>query len=72
MLKAFARTSPRILSATKSILRFPTIIVTARAMASGAHSNEELKVSKLFDVSNFTAVVVGIIGLKTVRVSLYR
>ncbi|MCJ1390546.1 hypothetical protein MMC18_003406 [Xylographa bjoerkii] len=33
-------------------------------MASGAHSNEELKVSKLFDVSNFTAVVVGITGLE--------
>jgi len=28
-------------------------------MASGAYSNEELKVSKLFDVSNFTAVVTG-------------
>ncbi|MCJ1421413.1 hypothetical protein MMC32_007776 [Xylographa parallela] len=28
-------------------------------MASGAHSNEDLKVSKLFDVSKFTAVVTG-------------
>ncbi|MCJ1288145.1 hypothetical protein MMC26_007500 [Xylographa opegraphella] len=30
-------------------------------MAGGAHSNDDLKVSKPFDVWNFTAVVLGII-----------
>lgn len=30
-----------------------------RKMATGAKSNEDLKASKLFDVSNFTAVVTG-------------
>ena len=72
MLKAFTRTSTSTLSLTNIIPRFSTVVSPTRAMASGARSNEDLKLSKLFDVSKFTAVVVGIIDLVFKRTSLSR
>lgn len=36
-----------------------TLPVFTRTMATGAADNSDLKVSKLFDVSNYTAVVTG-------------
>lgn len=52
----------RLKLTTTRLPKYPTINVninTTRAMATGAAHNEDLKASKLFDVSNFAAVVTG-------------
>ena len=56
MLKTFTqRRLPTSLRAP--ILSRPSLPI--RTMATGKKTNEELKASKLFDVSGFTAVVTG-------------
>lgn len=37
----------------------PNLPALTRTMATGAASNEDLKVNKLFDVSNYSAIVTG-------------
>lgn len=56
MLRFLSRTSIH----PRAILARPTFIPPPiRTMASLNKSNEDLKLSKLFDVSNFTAIVTG-------------
>ena len=53
----------RLLTKTSTPIRRAFVnhsaLTTTKAMASLTKSNEELKLSKLFDVSNFTCVVTG-------------
>ena len=55
MLRLLTSTSRAIPTAFFKHSSLPVV----RTMATGAKSNEDLKASKLFDVSNFTAVVTG-------------
>lgn len=55
MLRLFARSAPTVRNSfiTRSSYTF------ARTMATGKANNEDLKGSKLFDVSHVTAIVTG-------------
>lgn len=58
MVMLLSRT--RILGlSTSLVIRLPITIKTSRAMATSAASDENLKISKLFDMSHVTAVVTG-------------
>lgn len=54
MFRCLIRTVP----ITTRTAKYP-VFRNARTMATGAAKNEDLKISKLFDVSNFAAVVTG-------------
>lgn len=56
MLNLLTRASKPIQTA---FIKQSSLPLIRRAMATGAKSNDDLKASKLFDVSNFTAVVTG-------------
>jgi len=61
MLRLFSRTLPTATSALKTQSRFipKTSYQIVRNMGNGKAGNEELKGSKLFDVSHVTALVTG-------------
>lgn len=56
MLKTLTQ---RSISTSLRTLSYPRSTFPIRTMATGKKTNEELKASKLFDVSGFTAVVTG-------------
>lgn len=59
MLRLFSRTLPRTSNALRSQLQPRTTYNFASNMAPGKASTDELKNTKLFDVSHVTAIVTG-------------
>lgn len=58
MFKLFSK-SAFVSHSCRSVFVKPNLPSIIRTMATGAPSNDELKVNKLFDVSNYSTIVTG-------------